>query len=93
MASAKSQQQAFQEKTNTMVQKWINKYYPMEHHTVAYVGIFGVWDIMGHNEIDSQVLVKGPTDHLKILKSQLCNAIDKEISRRENAMRNNGNNA
>lgn len=71
------------ENSHLMIQRWLKKYYPLEHTSIAYVGMYGVWDVMGRNELDNFAVVEGRTEHLVELKQRLCDAIDAEIARRE----------
>jgi hypothetical protein len=72
-----------QEKMSRVIRKWLHQTYGLDHHTVGYVGMFGVWDIMGNNKLDSNVIISGRTEHLLELKENLCTIIDEEIARRE----------
>jgi hypothetical protein len=71
-----------QDKMHRVFKKWLNQTYGLDHHTVAYVGMYGVWDMMGNNDLDSNIIINGRTEHLEQLKETLCTAIDNEIARR-----------
>ena len=72
------------ENSHLIIQRWLKKYYPLEHTSIAYVGMYGVWDVMGRNELDNFAFVEGRTEQLVELKKRLCDAIDAEIARRQN---------
>lgn len=69
--------------TNKMIMRWFSKHYNLRHSSYAYIGMFGVWDMMGNNPIDQQVFLSGRTDHLVQMKETLCKAIDEELERRK----------
>lgn len=76
-----------QRNSNLMIQRWLKKYYPLEHTSISYIGMYGVWDVMGHHELDSQVYIHGRTEQLKELKKRICDAIDTELERRETTIK------
>lgn len=75
----------FKRNSHPMILKWLKRYYPINHTSVAYLGIFGIWDVLGKNELDQHVVIHGRTEQLEELKDRLCEAIDKEIERRQSA--------
>lgn len=75
------------EQSHNAIQKIIEQFHNIDHTTYAYVMMIGVWDVLGNNKLDQQLLIRGRTEHLKQLKQQLCEAIDTEIERRENEIK------
>ncbi|TVQ13887.1 MAG: hypothetical protein EA364_05495 [Balneolaceae bacterium] len=67
--------------------KWFNKHYRLEHTSIGYIGMFGVWDVMGKNELDQQFFISGRTEHLIQMRDYLNEAIDEAIAvRQENSV-------
>ncbi len=75
--------------THRMIMRWFNKHYNLKHSAYGYIGMFGVWDMAGKNEIDLQVLLSGRTEHLIQMRDTLNKAIDEEIKRREEIDKSN----
>ncbi|MFU8859327.1 MAG: hypothetical protein ACNA8K_02785 [Cyclonatronaceae bacterium] len=63
--------------------KWFNKHYRVEHTSIGYIGMFGVWDMMGKNELDQQLFISGRTEHLIQMRDYLNDAIEEAIAERE----------
>jgi hypothetical protein len=71
------------EQLNSMFIKWFKKNYKIEHTSIGYIGMFGVWDMMGKNEIDRQLFISGRTEHLMKMRDMLNEAIEEAILQRE----------
>lgn len=71
------------EKTHHTIQKLIENHHSLDHTTQGYICMIGVWDVLGRNQLDDQILIRGRSEHLQFMKEQLCAAIDKEIERRK----------
>lgn len=63
--------------------KWFKKHYRIEHTSIGYIGMFGVWDMMGKNELDQQFFISGRTDHLIQMRDHLNNAIEEALLERQ----------
>ena len=63
--------------------KWFKKHYRVEHTSIGYIGMFGVWDVMGNNELDQQFFISGRTEHLIRMRDYLNEAIDEAIAERQ----------
>jgi hypothetical protein len=67
---------------NYFFRKWFKKHFKTEHTSIGYVGMFGVWDVMGNNEIDHQYFISGRTEHLIKLRDLLNEAIQETVDER-----------
>jgi len=85
MAGALENKSSIDHSHNT-VQKLIENHHNIDHTTFAYVTMIGVWDVLGNNKLDEQLLVRGRSEHLSQLKEKICQAIDKEIDRRKESI-------
>lgn len=68
---------------NNLFLKWFKKNYKLEHTSIGYIGMFGVWDMMGKNELDQQFFISGRTEHLLKMRDLLNEAIDDTLQLRE----------
>lgn len=65
------------------IQKLIERHHNFDHTNFAYITMIGVWDVLGNNKLDEQMLIRGHTEHLIQLKEKICEAVDQEIKRRQ----------
>jgi hypothetical protein len=63
--------------------KWFKKHYRVEHTSIGYIGMFGVWDMMGNNELDQQFFISGRTEHLIRMRDYLNEVIDETLANRQ----------
>jgi hypothetical protein len=68
---------------NDFFRKWFRKHYKTEHTAIGYIGMYGVWDVMGKNEIDQQFFISGRTEHLIQMRDMLDEAIRETVTDRE----------
>lgn len=71
------------ERSHESIQKLIEQHHNIDHSYYAYIMMIGVWDVLGNNKLDEQLLIRGHTEHLIKLKEKVCEAVDKEIERRQ----------
>lgn len=80
-----TRRQQLHEQARAMILRWFRKHFNLQHTSHGFIGVFGVWDVMGDNNLDKHVFVNGKTKHLIEMRDMLIEAIDNEIEKRTEA--------